>query len=769
MASAFEKLSEIYKLGKKKAMKMPRADPDRLSVWFDLIMTPGHFALAIWQTRRGVVVAPVWVFDSTENNTRPRPLDAKAVPRWKVTLFEVTGKRDSPMPTFILGVTTKQGPDSTCWARTFLNARAAALYLCDLWSLQIVPTEGLHVFPNLVVTDADVTLHRTSWAPFFFLLQLEDHWPVATPMRTLTHPSPFIGVPDRIPYEVYCGQSSPPWEHTPKTWPHKAMPDYGFSDHAVEIFTARLDLVVARFSVKEGFGPAEAVRDGRRCWVRARAGARYQERKDEIRATVPGSDKSWSDSSWQQAVETVVFAECLGSGHMGSRVRSARSWYGNHSTLAGSTSAWSDSDHRLTRQSKCTPCRVKKLGGMQSRLRQGAASSAPAPPTESSLGTAGAASALVGLRDADATSPAQRLPVDRRMRVTRSTTEGVPLAAEAQNAPPERAAALRSRAGTIQTRRGAAQGSRAAAASGSGLAASERRAAGPQSGANTPPSRGDPPESRAAAAGEESPRVFPSRPALPAARQSAKLKTAERAKSPTPPVSREPHIASPYVAKVMAEAKAKELAESGAAAARELPPPAISGKRARRQTNFFSPSQGAIQPPKAASQSSPPARPRARRSSSPLHSSDFEQRAPAQRRKLGMSPPPRPLGSNLPVDVPRRSRNWIPRRTGALSDVNWVTDPVTDPVRLSLIADNDFLDSRVKSFFGSGDQIWRVSKLGDECRRRFRDDRKFAHRPASLPFTEIQGQRVQLCLDYHGTPFFARVDGVPHIFCQRDR
>eukprot|EP00873_Tetraselmis_striata_P028588 jgi/Tetstr1/448852/TSEL_036078.t1 len=230
----------------RKTYRVP--EKGKLVVWLDIVTTPGHFAFAVWQSRDGALVAPVFIYDSCVSVKVP----TRAIPYsgWQAVWLEISrppslGGWNPPPPGhgFFHGVVTQQRDASTCWARCVLAARAIATFF--LWrffvKMPVPGHSGVTEPPQLLIGDDDVDTLAKVWAPFFECAHISENPSFNTKDRLDVVYPHLHGKLTRFPIEFFpLATNSPCFSvgNLPQTVRH-----FGFSDTAANKIALTLDIV----------------------------------------------------------------------------------------------------------------------------------------------------------------------------------------------------------------------------------------------------------------------------------------------------------------------------------------------------------------------------------------------------------------------------------------------------------------------------------------------------------------------------------------------
>eukprot|EP00873_Tetraselmis_striata_P029689 jgi/Tetstr1/449953/TSEL_037007.t1 len=229
----------------RKTYRVP--EKGKLVVWLDIVTTPGHFAFAVWQSRDGALVAPVFIYDSCVSvkiPTRTIPY-----PGWQAVWLEISrppslGGWNPPPPGhgFLHGVVTQQRDAITCWARCVLAARAIATFF--LWKffvkMHVPGHSGVTESPQLLVGDDDVDTLAKVWAPFFECAHISENPSFNTKDRLEVVYPHLHGKLTRFPIAFFPLATNSPClsvGNLPQTVRH-----FGFSDTAANKIALTLDM-----------------------------------------------------------------------------------------------------------------------------------------------------------------------------------------------------------------------------------------------------------------------------------------------------------------------------------------------------------------------------------------------------------------------------------------------------------------------------------------------------------------------------------------------
>eukprot|EP00873_Tetraselmis_striata_P040678 jgi/Tetstr1/460942/TSEL_006094.t1 len=341
----------------RKTYRVP--EKGKLVVWLDIVTTPGHFAFAVWQSRDGALVAPVFIYDSCVSVKVP----TRAIPYsgWQAVWLEISrppslGGWNPPPPGhgFFHGVVTQQRDASTCWARCVLAARAIATFF--LWrffvKMPVPGHSGVTEPPQLLIGDDDVDTLAKVWAPFFECAHISENPSFNTKDRLDVVYPHLHGKLTRFPIEFFpLATNSPCFSvgNLPQTVRH-----FGFSDTAANKIALTLDIVPTKVFT------STAASGVRKLWVRALPEPHnehaYADRKRALQET-NGSQGAWPETSWQDAVESVLFVECQSRTvkHCGYSIRSVREWHNDYEMRRGIQHI---KNKRFTKSTNtCQPCR----------------------------------------------------------------------------------------------------------------------------------------------------------------------------------------------------------------------------------------------------------------------------------------------------------------------------------------------------------------------------------------------------------------------------
>eukprot|EP00873_Tetraselmis_striata_P023653 jgi/Tetstr1/443917/TSEL_031869.t1 len=255
----------------RKTYRVP--EKGKLVVWLDIDTTPGHFAFAVWQSRDGALVAPVFIYDSC-------------------------------------------------------------------------------VSVKLLIGDDDVDTLAKVWAPFFECAHISENPSFNTKDRLDVVYPHLHGKLTRFPIEFFpMATNSPCFSvgNLPQTVRH-----FGFSDTAANKIALTLDIVPTKVFT------STAASGVRKLWVRALPEPHnehaYADRKRALQET-NGSQGAWPETSWQDAVESVLFVECQSRTvkHCGYSIRSVREWHNDYEMRRGIQHI---KNKRFTKSTNtCQPCR----------------------------------------------------------------------------------------------------------------------------------------------------------------------------------------------------------------------------------------------------------------------------------------------------------------------------------------------------------------------------------------------------------------------------
>eukprot|EP00873_Tetraselmis_striata_P045465 jgi/Tetstr1/465729/TSEL_010354.t1 len=295
----------IFVRFQRKTYRVP--EKGKLVVWLDIVTTPGHFAFAVWQSRDGALVAPVFIYESCVSvkiPTRTIPY-----PGWQAVWLEISR------------------PPS-------------------------LGHSGVTESPQLLVGDDDVDTLAKVWAPFFESAHISENPSFNTKDRLEVVYPHLHGNLTRFPIEFFpLGTNSPCFSvgNLPQTVRH-----FGFSDTAANKIAPTLDMVPTKVLT------STAASGVRKLWVRALPEPHnehaYADRKRALQE-INGSQGVWPETSWQDAVESVLFVECQSRTvkHCGYSIRSVREWHNDYEMRRGIQHI---KNKRFTKSNNtCQPCR----------------------------------------------------------------------------------------------------------------------------------------------------------------------------------------------------------------------------------------------------------------------------------------------------------------------------------------------------------------------------------------------------------------------------
>eukprot|EP00873_Tetraselmis_striata_P027767 jgi/Tetstr1/448031/TSEL_035332.t1 len=170
------------------------------------------------------------------------------------------------------------------------------------------------------------------WAPFFECAHISENPSFNTKDRLEVVYPHLHGKLTRFPIEFFpLATNSPCFSvgNLPQTVRH-----FGFSDTAANKIALTLDMVPTKvFTSTDASGV-------RKLWVRALSEPHnehaYADRKRALQET-NGSQGAWPETSWQEAVESVLFVECQSRTvkHCGYSIRSVREWHNDYEMWRG--------------------------------------------------------------------------------------------------------------------------------------------------------------------------------------------------------------------------------------------------------------------------------------------------------------------------------------------------------------------------------------------------------------------------------------------------